>query len=85
MKLDRLLLCVERQQLLDGSSCPLETVFFFLYVVYYIFPSNTQANIKIIFFIDSVLMGLPQSSASGIVLQNFIKCFQKLLQAGSQM
>ena len=40
------------------------------------YPSGHK---DIFFFIDSVLMGLQQSSASRILLQNFIKSVQKLL------
>jgi hypothetical protein len=80
MKLDRVLLCVEGQQLLEVSSYPLETVFFSLYALYYIFSIEYPSGHKdIFFFIDSVLMGFQQSSASRILLQNFIKSVQKLL------
>ena len=80
MKLERVLLCVERQKLLDGSSCSLETVFFCLHAVYYTFSIEYPGEHKdTFFFIDSALIGLPQSSASRIVLQNFIKSVQKLL------
>lgn len=80
MKLDRVLICVEGQQLLDGSSYSLETVFVCLHALYYIFSIEYPSDHKDIFlFVDNVLMGL-QTSASRILLQNFIKAVQKFLE-----
>ena len=80
MKLDRVLLCVEGQQLLDGSSYPLETGFFCLHASYYIFSIEYRSDHKdIFFFIDSILIGLQQTSTTRILLQNFIKSVKKLL------
>lgn len=80
LKLDRLLLCIEGEILIDVTLCPMETSFFTLYFCYYIFSISYPNECKdLFFFVDSVLLGLYHKATNRISVQNFTKAVNTYL------
>ena len=71
----RLAICVEKQELVDGTLLPGETVISRLYCIYYIFSIAHPVEHKDFFyFIDSYLFGLETSNGQKrISVQIFVK------------